>query len=409
MQVLEQIPRTKIRMENRAIRVFQILLGVVLLTTAALYLFLLVELTTEAMVLQPGLYTSGCRLFLRTRNVALTVLAIYLALNLFSGRKYSILFLRRFGLDVNSVVSRVIQKGLGRRFRFVTLDDGRFPSLDVPALEKWASRLGPPLVAVMVVLGAWLARQTLSQQQSSNGAYEQTAAEMSAVMGYWVAVFWVLLMLAWVHLWRVRRKSHYKIRREGQLTSFLLDIRTLDRWRLRLSLLRPQAVVARVSDSLWQRCVSGVSELAGIALIDVSDPTLNLQWEIEHSRKQGLRCVFIAERSRLQSWLASLQEPLAPPAVQAVATLIGDDRVLVYDGVQKLGGSFFRSSLQQLLSETCRPQLQRKAGQRFDVVDVLSRISLVAIFQASVLVVAIASGALVGMLVFYGTATPLRG
>jgi hypothetical protein len=261
------------------------------------------------------------------------------------------------------------------------------------------------VIAVLIVLGALLARQSLSQQPSSNGAYAQTAAQMSAVMGYWVAILWTLLMLAWIHLRRVRRKSRYNIRREGQLTSFLLDIRTFDRWRLRLSFLCPQAVVAKVSDALWQKSVSEVSGLFGLVLIDVSDPTPNLQWEIERSRGEGLRCVFIAERSLLQSWIGKTHDPAAAPAGEAIAKLIGEDRVLVYEGAQKLGGAPFRRSLQQLLREACREMTPRKTRQRFSLVDRLWKLSLAVIFHALVLSVAIASGTLLGMIVFYGTAS----
>jgi hypothetical protein len=404
MHVVEQIPETKIRMESGASKIVRISLSVILLTAAALYVLVLIKFTTDVMVLRPGIYTTACRLFMRTRNVAILIFIIYVGLNLLSTRKHSVLFLRRFGLDVNSVVSRVIQKGLGRRFRFVTLDDGKFPAVDVPALERWTGRLGPPVIAALVVFGALAARQSLSQLHSSNGAYAQTAAQMSAVMGYWIAIFWALLMLAWIHLRRVRRKSRYDIRRGGKLTSFLLDIRTLDSWRLRLSFLGPEAVVAKVSDSLWQKCVSDVSELLGMVLIDVSDPTPNLQWEIERSRGQALRCVFIAERSRLQSWIASTHDPAAAAAGHAVAKLIGEDRVLVYEGDQKLGGASFRRSLQQLLREACREMPQRNPGKRLPLVDGLWRFSLAVIFHAFVLFVALASGALLGMLVFYGTA-----
>lgn len=404
MHIVEQIPETKIGMESRASKIVRISLGMILLAMAALYVLALIELTTDVMVLRPGIYTTACRLFMRTRNVAILIFIIYVGLNLLSTRKHAVLFLRRFGLDVNSVVSRVIQKGLGRRFRFVTLDDGRFPAVDIPALERWAGRLGPPVIAALVVLGALAARQSLSQQHSSNGAYAQTAAQMSAVIGYWVAIFWTLLMLAWIHLRRVHRKSRYDIRRGGQLTSLLLDIRTLDRWRLRLSFLGPEAVVAKVSDSLWRKCVSDVSELLGIVLIDVSDPTPNLQWEIERSRGEALRCVFIAERNRLQSWIGGTQDPAAATAGEAVAKLIGEDRVLVYEGDQKLGGASFRPGLQQVLREACRELPRRNPGKRFPLVDRLWRISLAVIFHAFVLFVALASGALLGMFVFYGTA-----
>lgn len=399
MQIVEQVPNTRRTLAGRGGRALQIAGGAILIAIAAAYIALLIGFTTDAMVLQPGLYTEPCRIFIRTRNIAFMVVLLYLALNLLASRKRPVLFLRRFGLDINSVVSRVIQRGLGRQFRFVTLDDGRFPALDVPAFERWATRLGPPLVAVLVVSGALVARENLSAHPASNGATQQTAAQMSLVMGYWVAILWVLLMLGWAHLLRVRRKSRYNIGTEGQLKTFLFDIRQLGRWRLRSSLMRPQAVVAKVSDALWQSCVLAVAGEFGVALIDTSDPTANLQWEIERSREMALQCVFIAEKGRLLSWTGDSADTAATPAGETILKLIGDEPVLLYNASHKLGGAAFRPSLRQLLRQSSEHLPRRSRTVRFPLVDRLWRLSLATIFHTFVLVAALATGALVGAVV----------
>jgi len=404
VQTVEQVPKTKLRTESRAGHALRIVLGLTLLTIAALYILALIEVTSYLIVTQVGMYSNSCRLFLRTRNVAFLVAIIYLGLNLLATPKKPVLFLRRFGLDLNSVVSRVIRRGLGRQFRFVTLDDGRFPAIDIPALERWATRLGPPVIAIAVVLGALAARDDFSHRGSSNGAYGQAAAQMIAAMGYWIAIFWTLVMLAWVHSLRMRRKSRYGIRNEEQLRAFLFETRLLGRWRLRLSLLRPQAVVAKVSDSLWQQCVSQVAEQVGMVLIDISEPTPNLQWEIERLRTAALQCVFIAERSRLQCWFGGDRDSSMTTAGASVARLVADDCVLLYQADHKLGGASFRPSLQQLLRKAAKQAPPQKVI-KFPLMDRLWRMSISAIFHGFILFTAMASGAILGMLVFLGTAT----
>jgi hypothetical protein len=405
MQLAEQVAETHVSIGHRGGRALQIAVGLTLLAIAALYILILIEFTTDMMVLHPGIYTTPCRLFIRTRNVAFLVVLMYLGLNLLATRKRPVLFLRRFGLDINSVVSRVIQKGLGRQFRFVTLDDGRFPPLHIPAFERWATRLGPPAIAVVVVLGALAARKTLSAHPASNGATQVTAAQMSLVMGYWIAILWTLLMLGWIHLLRIHRKARYKIQTDAQLNGFLFDTQHLGRWRVRLSWLRPQAVVAKVSDSLWRRCVLAVAAQCGIALIDVSDPTPNLQWEIEQSRAMALQCVFIAERSHLQSWVRAGENAPGAGARERIRELIGDDCVLLYRSDHKLGGAWFRRSLQQLVRKASNQLPRRSRAMHFPLIDRLWRMSLAAIFHAFVLFLALASGALLGVFVASWTQT----
>lgn len=404
MQVVEEITEPSPRTEALASRAIRIVLGSTLLLIAALYITLLVTMTGNFMVLQPGMYTDLCRLFDRGANVVVLLGVIYFGLNLLAAPKKPAVFLRRFGLDVNSVVSRVIRKGLGRQFRFVTLDDGRFPAVDIPAFERWASRLGPPIIAILVVMAALTARQSYSQQYSSNGAYAQTAAQMSAVMGFWVGLLWILIMLAWIHTLRVRRMSRYAISTESQLQRFLFDMRLLDRWRLRLSLLRPQAIVAKVTDSFWQQCVSNVAKQFGIAVIDISEPTLNLQWEIEYLRKAEVRCVFIAEKSRLQSWIAESQDPTTT-AREGITNLVGEDSVLLYQGDQKLGGAAFRRALQLLLRKAGKGLPRRARAIAFPLIDRLWRTSVAIIFHAFILFVALVTGVMLGWLVFAGTAS----
>jgi uncharacterized protein (DUF1501 family) len=118
-----------------------------------------------------------------------------LGLTLMARPKKPILFLRRFGLDVNSVASRVIRKEQGGGFRFVTLDDGRFPPLGIPALQRWAFRLGPLAISVAIIAIA-SAAGTYYAHPGSNDAQGGLARQICLALGYWDALLAGLMFFA---------------------------------------------------------------------------------------------------------------------------------------------------------------------------------------------------------------------
>jgi hypothetical protein len=52
------------------------------------------------------------------------------------------------------------------------------------------------------------------------------------------------------------------------------------------------AVVLRVASNIWRQTVSRIASVSSVALIDVSEPTGNLIWEIEElTRRSQTKCV----------------------------------------------------------------------------------------------------------------------
>jgi len=400
MQVVEHIERSTRSWGERLKRASLIALGLALLALGASYVLMLVVVTPSGIVLYPEMYTSPCNLFDRTRNVALLAGVIYLGLNIMSTPKRPVLFLRRFGLDVNSVVSRVIRAGLGRRFRFVTLDDGRFPPLDIPAFERWGSRLGPPIVAAIVTAGALAVRAEYSHKGDSGGYYATATGVMAAVTGYWIGMFWVLVVLAWAHSLKVRWRSRFRIQTEYQLSAFHAYVRRLGLWRFRLTLLQPQAVIAKVSDALWQRSIAAISDELGLVLIDISDPTSNLHWEIERARKAGIQCVFIAEQASLRAWLEYGPEAPDSSLRADIIKFVGEDLVLTYHGHESLGGARFRRSMAELLRAAIKSSPKRRSSARFEIFDRIWWASVRVAYHGSILAVALLSGTLIGFFTF---------
>lgn len=324
-------------------------------------------------------------------NICVLLAVAHLGANLLSAPKYPILFLRGFGLDVNCVVSRVITAGLGRRFRLVTLDDSRFPPVDVPAAERWLSRLGPPVIAVAVLAAcaALLSRFSTAVDIGGN-----LVIETSNMMGYWAALIWALLVLALAHLCRMRRYSRCRIETQRQLQAFLYRVRQLGRWPFRLSLLTPQTIIARVGDSLWQQTVAAASAQIWAVLIDVSDPTGNLLWETEQLRRSFQKCVFIAERDHLWIWNDRGPDERTE-IISSIITLIDNDAVLVYSAQSKLGGPAFRQSLRAALPLASSTAPEHQGSDRLPAFRWLRQVAKSSLYYGCLLLFVLISGIVV--------------
>jgi hypothetical protein len=72
----------------------------------------------------------------------------------------------------------------------------------------------------------------------------------------------------------------------------------------------PQLVVLRVASSVWRQTVSRFASMSSLALIDVSEPTEHLIWEIDELRtRTRTKCVFICEHRRAEAIASAPSQP----------------------------------------------------------------------------------------------------
>jgi hypothetical protein len=193
-------------------------LAAALIALCCLYVYALFSRTPSLIVRDPELYLSPARLAHRTRNVCILAGLLYIVVNLLSAPKQPVLFLRRFGLDVNFVVSTAIKAGLGRRFRFVTLDDSRFPQIGIPLIERLLAMFALPLLAAATLAAAFLLLRTMSKVIDIG---DNLTIEVSGMVGYWSGMFWAAGFLAFAHLYRMRSRSRMKVREKRHVGNLL--------------------------------------------------------------------------------------------------------------------------------------------------------------------------------------------
>ena len=90
----------------------------------------------------------------------------------------------------------------------------------------------------------------------------------------------------------------------------------------------PRLVVLQVADPVWRETVRRFAEISEVVLIDISEPSDNLLWEVEHmTGRFGSRCVFTCHASAVARLTASVP---ADPIVEQLRTMIGEGPILAY-------------------------------------------------------------------------------
>jgi hypothetical protein len=114
----------------------------------------------------------------------------------------------------------------------------------------------------------------------------------------------------------------------------------------------PRLVVLRVTSSVWQYAVSELASLSSLPLIDISEPTEHVLWEIEELTKRfGDKCVLIGQYDQVAA-LAAFPEGDTPSVHRRLVTLLEGREVLAYTMERQGLGRFARSLRGLLLSRS---------------------------------------------------------
>jgi hypothetical protein len=95
----------------------------------------------------------------------------------------------------------------------------------------------------------------------------------------------------------------------------------------------PRLVVLRVASEVWQPTVMRLASAGSLTIIDVSEPTENLLWEIQAlTERSGPRCVFVGEINRISGLTGSSMNGRPPTSVEErLLNLLDGREVLAYE------------------------------------------------------------------------------
>jgi hypothetical protein len=114
----------------------------------------------------------------------------------------------------------------------------------------------------------------------------------------------------------------------------------------------PRLVVLRVATPVWQETVKGFAAVSSVPLIDLSDVSENVLWEIEElTRMFGERCLLVGRHDRVAR-LAAPETPAPGSLDERLLRLLDGHEVLAYTTDRRGIRRFARSLRARLLTVT---------------------------------------------------------
>jgi hypothetical protein len=267
------------------------------------------------------------------------------------GRRRLVLFLRRFGDSEATHAATVATRRVGRSWRLITLDDARIAPVGVgvasrtfmgaaKAIESTRApgmavgRLLGKIFKFVMIAAAWGAGgAAVLTVVATEGDPDQRVAALlslfdlmhpaSGALGelFWICAWVVIgcgvlfLVLSALSLAFALVVAPYLSflgvllgaigAAEATKNMVIADIagivhgRAMAR-RISRRVVSPRLTVLTVDSGVWQLAVGGMAAVSAIPLIDVSEPSENVRWEIEQmTRRFGPRCVFVGEYDRV--------------------------------------------------------------------------------------------------------------
>ena len=126
----------------------------------------------------------------------------------------------------------------------------------------------------------------------------------------------------------------------------------------------PRLVVLRVASNIWRQTVSRMASVSSVALIDVSEPTENLIWEIEElTRRSQTKCVFICRHDRALE-IAAAAASVSPSSFDDdMGRLLEMEEILAYT-TDRSGIKRFARALRGTLLSRAGVRSQRETTRR---------------------------------------------
>jgi hypothetical protein len=331
-----------------------LILLIALMAFVALFGLIYFAAQFAAVSAQDAEFWSLSRIARRILYVGFLIGIVFVGLALLEGRQVCALYLRRFHLNVNAV-SPTDRGGLGRRIRLFTLDDREFVPAEVPPLDKWLTRLVPFAALLLAIgIGKVTTDATLGEFSDTN---DGNWLAMVFFFAFSAGMFTLILSMLLMHRYRLRRGATIYVKRAPDLDRAVAAVESASSWWTRPALLSRQATVIAVSDPLWRDTVQALAKKVDSIVIDVSEPTENILWELQLVQGANIHFALIADEDRWQQL----------PADKQLMAVRPDDRLFTYRPLDAAQLRSFRRNLAEFLVAASRPKTQRKMTWFFPI------------------------------------------
>lgn len=232
-----------------------------------------------------------------TALLCVPMVGLFAVVVLLSTPRRVCLVVRRFGSTVqNRLLTQVIRQKIGRHYRVITLDDDRFPPIEIPFWERLVLRGSIPLVGI-TILAVSVAVLALGLMLWSRNSINLNG---SGVVG--LLLIWSFLMLELpfiiafgavstcmfasilIHRRGIRKAAHLRVENVDGIRAIVNRIHLLRERFMSPAFMAPQATVVRVAHEHWREAVREFMRHADVVLMDLSSPSPSILWELEQAR-----------------------------------------------------------------------------------------------------------------------------
>jgi hypothetical protein len=339
----------------------------------------------------------------------LVMVGLPLGIRLVRGRRELVLFLRRFGYtDATRTISAATAR-IGASWRMVTLDDAQIVPMGVETsvlgvvrgvrrvtgfvktasvVVAWIYKtaMGVAFVAAWAIVGITYLRgedvaalvdfrgediSTLldfsDQEQLTSLGAPFRALLIGLAVGAAAAVVFVVVILIYVAtipIWAwyssvsdaVQAAERSKTLKVYDAADVYTRATEVAKWRRKV--FSPRLIVLTVDSQVWQLTVYAMAYVSAVPLIDVSEPTENLVWEIDTLRDRfGERCVFVGNIDRFGRFTGGEAPALSGSVTERADALIANETILAY-GANDPSGKRFARALRTMLQDRARRTLR---------------------------------------------------
>jgi hypothetical protein len=340
----------------------------------------------EAVTGGAGAPTLGWFLLAWAISTATAIAGLKVGLSLVRRNRGLVLFLRRFGHEAATrAVGFAVRRTMGSTWRLATLEDAAITPIGLPDTTRrlfrvgglaWKTlswlgmRLGLGLFPA-AVLGAWavvgvqllvsdnwkavLTDGTLDRYFFVLGSMMQGRPPLAAIEPSLVGVFALLVIvaaasfavmgvvfvacilalplaavLAFVSAAADAVRAAEQGKRAEIRGSFDVPRVTAAITAKGARVLVPRLTVVRVAPELWQEAVRRLAAVSSLLIVDISEPTENVLWEMEELVPRfGRRCVLIGEYDRVRAFVDDIPPADGSPEERMLRLMAGRD-VLAY-------------------------------------------------------------------------------
>jgi hypothetical protein len=339
----------------------------------------------------------------------LMMVGLPLGIRMVRGRRELVLFLRRFGYsDATRTISAATAR-IGASWRMVTLDDAQIVPMGVETsvlgvvrgvrrvtgfvktasvVVAWIYKtaMGVAFVAAGAIVGiTYLRGEDVAALVDFRGEDISTLLDLSdqehltslgapfralligLAVGAAAAVVFVvvnLIYVATIPIWAwfssvsdaVQAAERSKTLKVYDAADVYTGATEVAKWRRKV--FSPRLVVLTVDSQVWQLTVYAMAYVSAVPLIDVSEPTENLLWEIDTLRDRfGERCLFVGNIDRLGRFTGEEAPALSGSVTERADALIANETILAY-GANDPSEKRFARALRAMLQDRARRTLR---------------------------------------------------